>query len=473
MAKIDVPHLHLRGKTWYFLIAVPKHLRKKLGKNQIWKSLGTSDEAEAIERAKPLRNKYQLLFESKRPVGAVDLIETTKPKAVEKMQSDLGLPRWHHSEFATRPLLESFQQVAAFLDMLKEFTKNGSEPPAVMRAAGWGVVNNDGIRMSEALEKYVELHPHKVKDLSKEHREAKVGRWNVAVKDFIAVIGDLDIRKIEKLHATKYKAHLVGIIGVNEKGARNVPKKITLETANMRLTFLSMIVGELLDEVYDIDKNPFAKVLIEKKQGTGKKKKTVLPLDEEQMLVVNELKGNKDIRALMDITECTGAGIRELVGLLPEDIVLENTPYPHIVIRPNRLRDLKNDNRPRVLPLYGKALEAMKQFPTGFKRYQGPKGDGAVSNRVNALLTKAGIDRSWNSFRHRFDDLLRWAGVPVDQRSVLKGNSEDMNPQDAYYGSGFNMEQKYNAIKAAMEWAEKKQAEIIKERKETPNKNAA
>lgn len=462
MPNIDIPHLHLRGKTWYFLIAVPKHLRKKIGKNQIWKSLGTRNGDEAIELVKPLRKKYQLAFESGDPVA---VMETTAPKVIEQTQAELGLPRWHHREYELRPLEESFAAIAAYLDEIRRFRSIGVEPPAVFRAAGLGAVSSDGIRMSEAIEKYIELHPEKVRDLSKEHREAKVGRWTVPVKDFIAVIGDLDIRKIEKLHATKYKAHLVSILGERKKGVKNAPKTISLETANMRLTFLSMIVGELLNEVYEIEKNPFSKVLIPKKQGTGKKKKTVLPLDEEQMLIVNDLKANKTIRALMDITECTGAGIRELVGLLPEDIVIEDTPYPCIIIRPNSLRDLKNDHRPRILPLVPKALAAITPYAkTGFTQYKGPRGDRAVSTRVNTLLSKAGLDRSWNSFRHRFDDLLRWADVPVDKRSVLMGHTEDINPIDNHYGSGFNMQQKYEAIKAAVEWGEKKQAEIIEER---------
>ncbi|MCW5723206.1 MAG: hypothetical protein KIS86_18895, partial [Devosia sp.] len=108
MAKLNIPHLHQRGKVFYFLIAVPKNRRAEVGRSQIWISLHTSDKTEAIEKVEILRKKYQTLFELNRPLTPTDVIESTKPKAVAKMQADLGMPPRHFTDFVNSPLFESF-----------------------------------------------------------------------------------------------------------------------------------------------------------------------------------------------------------------------------------------------------------------------------------------------------------------------------------------------------------------------------
>ena len=63
----------------------------------------------------------------------------------------------------------------------------------------------------------------------------------------------------------------------------------------------------------------------------------------------------------------TGAGFSELVGLLPEDIVLD-ADIPHINIRRRQFHGLKTRFRPRKIPL-GFAMDAFKACPNGFDEY--------------------------------------------------------------------------------------------------------
>ncbi len=44
------PWLTLRNRTYYLRAPVPADIRKSLGKDQIWKSLGTQDRRQAVEK---------------------------------------------------------------------------------------------------------------------------------------------------------------------------------------------------------------------------------------------------------------------------------------------------------------------------------------------------------------------------------------------------------------------------------------
>lgn len=119
----------------------------------------------------------------------------------------------------------------------------------------------------------------------------------------------------------------------------------------------------------------------------------------------------------------TGAGISELVGLLPEEIVLD-ADIPYIDIKPRKKKGLKTKYRARKIPLVGYALEAFKACPKGFTDYSG---------RPDSLSTTLGKFLSENdrfpttrhsvySLRHSFQDRLLDANTPDRVQADLMGH---------------------------------------------------
>ncbi|RFZ83822.1 hypothetical protein D0Y60_20885 [Shinella sp. WSJ-2] len=452
MANVKVKNLHMRkcaeGHMWYFLKAVPKSRIDQVGCTQIWLSLGTDDLAEAVKRVEPIRNKYDLLFRSDRRLSPADLMETKEPKAVAKVQTDLGLPHVSSKDFLHAEFEDSVLMVMKAHGFIKDFP----DPPKEVIAAVYGATDPNGILVSEATERYAAENRAKFLDLKPHARERKKRRWELSMLDFINRVGDLDIRTITRAHANNFMNWLV---------ERADKKEMTIETARMKLYQVSMIVVDLLHKVYNIDEDPFHKVTIKAKP---KHEKSTKPFTDEQMLVVNQLQPRYQVtRDLMDLTLCTGAGMTELLGLAAEDIFLDHE-YPHIILRPNRFRAaLKNDNRPRALPLWGPALEAMKRHPEGFPECRHDKGDEEARGEVNRMLKAVQIDRSWNSFRHYFEDALRNSHAQDSVRSEIMGHTQGI---DGWYGNGLVLENRYKAIENAMKYIAECQAKALQKLQE-------
>jgi hypothetical protein len=60
------PGLMRRGARFYLRVKVPVDLRSTLGREQIWKALGTSDRRQAIRRYFPARAQLQATLEQAR-----------------------------------------------------------------------------------------------------------------------------------------------------------------------------------------------------------------------------------------------------------------------------------------------------------------------------------------------------------------------------------------------------------------------
>ena len=109
---------------------------------------------------------------------------------------------------------------------------------------------------------------------------------------------------------------------------------------------------------------------------------------------------------------------------MPEDIVLD-AEVPHIRIRGNAARTIKNAPSRRDLPLVGVSLEAFRDFPAGFPRYQKDSAD--LSATVNKYLRANGLAETNRhtlySLRHSFEDRLLRARVDERVRRDILGHA--------------------------------------------------
>ena len=158
------------------------------------------------------------------------------------------------------------------------------------------------------------------------------------------------------------------------------------------------------------------------------------------LLNAENLKGlNEQARNCLYASAETGAGLNELTGLLPEDILLDDE-IPHIWIRPRKGRSLKTKFRERKIPLIGFALEAFKACPNGFTQYRDRPDalSGCLSKYLleNKLLPSD--QHTVYSLRHSFQDRLLAVNAPDRVQADLMGHKF----QRPAYGDGATLLQK-------------------------------
>jgi len=192
----------------------------------------------------------------------------------------------------------------------------------------------------------------------------------------------------------------------------------------------------------DIDaKNPFTGLPWPK--DTGPKVNKKLPLQNDLIESVEErLKDGrtKELPVLWQLLKGTGMRLGEAAGLCHEDIVLD-AETPHVLVRPNAIRDLKTTSSNRSVPLTGDTLTAAEEALEGvssgepvFARYARDRGADAASAALMKAIRMETKDKrlTVHGLRHRVSDKLRDAGAPVEVRHGFLGHSSTAIAESTY-----------------------------------------
>lgn len=165
----------------------------------------------------------------------------------------------------------------------------------------------------------------------------------------------------------------------------------------------------------------------------------------EKLLAPGALDGlNREARCILLGMINTGYRPGEAAGLLPHHIRLD-ADVPHISIEPEG-RQLKNKVSERVIPLVGVSLDAFKECPKGFPRYQ--ESSATLSATVNKFLREKGLlpteAHSLYSLRHSFEDRMLAAGIDDRVRRDLFGHTLGRER----YGDGATLAHKFDLLQA-------------------------
>ncbi|UOA30476.1 hypothetical protein DSM110093_00224 [Sulfitobacter sp. DSM 110093] len=154
----------------------------------------------------------------------------------------------------------------------------------------------------------------------------------------------------------------------------------------------------------------------------------------------------------------TGAQNAEILGLHIDEISLGDD-VPHIEIKPNSSRGLKDSARRRKVPLAGsRALKVAKDIKAretesgeAFPKFAKPRGHDNFSNQLMRILRRFTPDRKHGiySLRHNMKDSLRAADVSSRLQDAILGHSLGSGAQ-ANYGSGFTLQKKQAALRASL-----------------------
>lgn len=431
--------------TYSFRISVPKGQKEKIGRREFWVSLKTKDRKEAIIKSAALLDQYTRLFNS-------DFVSDDTPLTMPIMHKTcerLGIQSLTPETIEAASIQDYVAMMSQNLYVLNKITK----PDIAQVAAIGGAIDTSAMNMLEVYERYVELTPGKFLDLDERAKAQKLARYRRSAQDFVEAMGNIDVVKMSSKDANEFAAKMV---------ARVAKEEIDLTTAKARFRFVKMFVQKVFKSDYPNSKNPFEQTDIESNTAavTGKRRQ----FTEAEIVALNakleESNANDELKAILAISECTGAIMKEICLMTPADFHLEGE-YPFITIGPNANRKFvkTGKSRHRDLPLIGKALDAARRYATtGFKRYCRSAGSEALSASANKLIASVAPGATTYSYRHRFAYLLQNASVGDSMKNALMGHHSP--GVTGHYGDGYDMPNKHEAVKKALALAEKKQKEL-------------
>lgn len=254
-----------------------------------------------------------------------------------------------------------------------------------------------------------------------------------AVKNFIALCGDLPMDKITRKHGREFYTWWGKRLNPTDGSKALHPNSANRDLGNLRKLF--RVYWEYQGE--EARENPFRNL-----RYTDNVYKEIPPFETEwvqsKILKADAFDGlNKEAALLVYAMIETGCRPSELANLSRENINL-GAKVPFIEIKPRTNRELKSNSASRTIPLVGVSLLAMQNARNGFPHYRDKETLLSASLmktfRIRKLFPTK--DHRIYSFRHSFEKRMLEAGIDHDLRCTLMGHS-NARPK---YGDGGSLE---------------------------------
>lgn len=390
-----------RGKNLYFAKRVPKEFQDVDPRGIVQISLKTDSEREAREKAVAVEAALMDFWVAKKS-GAGD---AERYRALVNVAARKG--------FTYRPLRELYARegiegLLARVDSLSD----DELADGVSLDAVTGREERAAVLLSSLPERYFEIARADIVGKS----DDQVRRWKnprlKAFRNLVAQVGDKDLNKITRDDALNFRDWWQD---------RLVSEGKTPNSANKDFSYINSTLAKIIDHERLAIDNPFVGLKFKEK------KKHRPPFSVSwirENFTLEALAGlNDEARDILLAMVNTGCRPSEICGLLPDEIILDDV-VPHIIIRGNELRSLKNDSSARRVPLCGVSLAAMSRHPEGFPRYAGKDKFSDTANkflRENKLLETE--KHSAYSLRHSFEDRMTALSVPDRIAAELMGHA--------------------------------------------------
>lgn len=415
--------LIIRSNTYYLRKRVPARYKRIETRLEILQSLHTDSLMEAQKKGALVWSELQLSWEARLAGDTED--GEARYAAARNLAQMRGVRYLTAPLVAKLPLEELLSRVEA-VPMSRD-RPNRQEAEALLGAGGAPVIN-----VTRALELFWGLAEDRIVGKSTD----QVRRWRnprlKAIKNFVAVVGNIALKDLTADHMLDFREWWWEKIKRDGLTANSGNKDIThlsnvLRTVNkMKRLGLILPLGELSFQHGEKRvRPPFSVEWIRTK-----------------LLAKGALGGlNGEARGIFLGMINTGYRPSEGSELRAEHIRLDTT-VPHISIEAVG-RTLKSQFSKRVIPLTGVSLEAFKEFPAGFPRYQNTAG---LSDTINKYLRENGLcetpGHTLYCLRHSFEDRMLAAGVDERIRRDIFGHS--LNRER--YGAGADLEHKLRII---------------------------
>lgn len=410
--------LQLRGSNYHLRRRVPKRYARVERRKEVKISLGTDSLSEARRKEVEVWDQQLARWEA---LMKGDTSEAEKryqaAKEIAKTHGVRFLPVEKVAKLPPRELLDRVQ-----LSMNAKGEIDGVKALGIL-----GIAKKPKLTVSTALETYWKLT--KPNNVSKSAQQLRV--WEnprkKAIREFIEVCGDIPLEEISADDMLEFRDWLWERIEQGEIREGSANKTITMFTAILRKVNQMGSLGLNLP--------------LSGYKFTEREKETRLPYSTDwiktHFIDTDHLDGlNDQARAILRAMINTGARLGEISNLMPEDIVLDGK-VPYIHIRPSDLREIKNKNSKRIIPLAGVSLRALETHPQGFPRY---RDKPTASATINKYLRERGLQETARhtlyGLRHAFEDRMLEAGIDERVRRDILGHALDRER----YGEGGRLE---------------------------------
>lgn len=282
--------------------------------------------------------------------------------------------------------------------------------------AALGLPPTSRIKVSEVVDAFYEIADDRMRgkneDQLRRHRNPRIK----ATTNFIEAVGDKALADVTREDLFTFKKWWMPKVKDGSVKAESANKDFSHLRAMMRA------VAEARGLSIDLEANG---LLFQDVLGQDETRPPFsVDWIKEKLLAPGALGGlNTDARLIVLGMINTGYRPGEGAGLMPEEIVLEAN-IPHIIIKPNDNRSIKNKQSRRTLPLTGVSLEAFRQARSGFPRYS--TNSATLSATVNKYLSENGLletpEHSLYGLRHSLEDRMLRADVPDRVRMDVLGH---------------------------------------------------
>jgi integrase len=419
-----LPYLYEHAGRYIYRRVIPSELRRLAGGlTQFKHAFRTSDVKTAVIRYGDANSEIEAKLEQLREGKPLSKRKPPAVKELRKITGEMGLP------YLSADQLIQQSSIAAITDRMNEWQKAG-KPAGPTLDALFGSAPNT-VTMDDVLAFYEEHTRERLSGLSDREISKKRSPVKLAVRRFNEFAdGPTDILALSRKKALDFRSHLVKHI---EAG------RMIGGTVNKQLTHVRKLINFYIDQNGLELANPFANVSVV--EDDESRLPFTVQFVREKWLQGNPFGGlNEEARAILFAMIDTGCGGKEICGLAPGEIRL-NDDIPHIVVQPNTYRKLKTGHRGRKIPLVGNALSAFTSFPEGFPRYRMSPGADNLSNTLMKFLRKNGLLETANhkvyGLRHMFMDRMRACGFPEELQNYLMGHKHPT--MGARYGTGYSL----------------------------------
>ncbi|WP_017932542.1 site-specific integrase [Robiginitomaculum antarcticum] len=420
-------HLKKRSARWHYVRRVPREYEFFDTRGTVYKSLKTV----SLELARARRDA---LIEADNQFWASVMASDTLPTDIARRSYKSAQRRAMAKGFVYTPV-QDLADVATLADIIDRLKAISTDPVPDKKEADavLGLVERPAVKISKAMELYCdEIVVSELLGKSEEQKKSWRKVKMRALNNFIKVVGDLPMNKINRDHARKY---------YNWWAARVAPKDgskpLTTNSANRDLGNIRKLYREFWEYEGDENRdNPFRKL------GFAKQPSKDVPCFSDEFVRTRFLEPgifdglNAEATLIVYAMIETGCRPSELSNIVPENIKLD-AEVPYIQIRSRLDRQLKAVASSRDIPLVGCALEAFKRAPNGFPRYRN-KGN-VMSKAIMDGLRVRGLqvtpDHRLYSLRHSFEKRMLEAGLDYGLQCLLVGH-KNSRPS---YGDGGSM----------------------------------
>ncbi len=412
--KVMCQHIELKKNTWYYRRRIPNHAQAfhktspsaKLPQ-QFYFSLKTADKMVACKKADAETRKLDALWEELR--NGPDKVASSKV-ALAQLEAR-GLNPGDAVRYPDVPAISDF------VDDLVGRYEPWQEPPEVSSQDKLTISILNGAPIPRTLSDAKQIHF----DLGK-GPQGKIaeGQFNRAWLRLIAITGDIPLAQLRREHANRFVRELgeTGVSGVTiKKYVAQIRPLIQTAIMEFELGLINHFDGVNIPTIKEDPRKP--------RQSYG--------MDQIRAIQIRCISVDDERRWVIAMLSDSMCRLAEVIGLRKEDVFLEAS-VPHIWLRPNEVRRLKNKSSNRRVPLVGAALWAAKRAMTTESDYLFPifltkwTGKDFSSGSASAALGKWLKDnklskdgQSLHSFRHTMKDRLRDVLTPADLSDRIGG----------------------------------------------------